>query len=174
MLIGVFAVRASAAAQARVATNLNIHSKVTINRPAAAIWSYIVDPSAWKKGATLTHRAGPPGQVGEVFAAAEPGDAAHVAFFVENVELERSQRRTIKIYAPTGALIGFATWTLRAGGGRTVVGYDVYTETLLDSARTPSMTPAQRQEAERSSVATNQRRFDVELLELKRLVEASR
>lgn len=168
------ATTASAAAQERVALNLVTHSVVTINRPAAAIWPLIVDPSGWKKGATLRHQSGPAGQAGEVFAAMEPGDGAKVAFWVENVELMPNQRRTIKLYAPTGSLIGYATWSIRAAGGRTVVGYDVYSETLIDPAQAKSMTPAQIREAERTSAAPNQKRFDQELLALKALVEKGR
>jgi hypothetical protein len=35
-----------------------------------------------------------------------------VAFLVENVELVPNQRRTIKLYAPTGSLIGYASRSL--------------------------------------------------------------
>ncbi len=174
VLVGMAGVPASVAAQDRVALNLVTHSEVMINRPAAAIWPLIVDPSGWKKGATLRHQSGSAGQAGEVFAAMEPGDGAQVAFLVENVELAPNQRRTIKLYAPTGDLIGYATWSLRAAGGRTVVGYDVYSETLIDPAQAKSMTPAQIREAERTSAAPNQQRFDQELLALKALVEKGR
>jgi hypothetical protein len=163
-----------AMAQARVAIDLNTHSEVTIDRSAAAIWPHIVDPSGWKQGARLRRHAGPAGEVGEVFAAQDPGDTATVSFFVENVELEPSRRRTIKLSAPAGALVGYASWTLRETAGRTVVQYDVYSETLLDAAQAQAMTPAQLAETERSSHATNKARFDQELLALKRLVEAGR
>ena len=174
VLVGLVAASGSAAAQARVATNLVTHSEVTIARPAAAIWPLIVDPGAWKKGASLRHHGGPAGKKGEVFAASEPGDAAKVAFLVENVELVPDQRRTIKLYLPTGVLIGYAAWSLRASGGGTVVGYDVYSETVIDPVQAKAMTPAQIQEVERAASAANQKRFDQELLELKRLVEAGR
>ncbi len=132
--------------------NLVTHSSVTIDRPASAIWPQILDPTEWKHGAKLWHNGGPVGQVGEVFAAGDPADKTKVAFLVENVELVANQRRTIK----------------------TVVTYDVYSETLIDPAQAKSMTVAQVLEAERTAFLANQKRFDEELRELKRLVEARR
>ena len=105
-------VAGQAAAQSRPATNLVTHSEVIIARSATAIWPWILDPSTWKHGAALSHRSGPIGGVGEVFAAYEPGDKAKVAFFVENVALATNRRRTIKLYSPTMALVGYAVWTL--------------------------------------------------------------
>ncbi|MFN0181005.1 MAG: hypothetical protein ACKVZ0_19540 [Gemmatimonadales bacterium] len=160
-------------AQDRMAINLNTHSVVTIDRPATAIWPHIIDPSSWKQGLKSRHHSGPPGEVGEVLAAVDPADPTKVAFFLENVELTRNQRRTIKLYLVDGTLIGFASWTLRAVAGRTVVGYDVHSETRPDPAQAKAMTALQRREAERSQQDANQRRFDEELLALKRLVEAS-
>ncbi len=171
-LVGIMA--GPAAAQERAAINLVTHSEVTIDRPATDIWPLIIDPSAWKAGATLKHRSGPAGKVGEILAAMEPGNGEKVTFLVENVELAPNERRTIKLYTPGGTLIGYATWSLRAGAGRTVVGYDVYSETLLDAAQAKAMTPAQLQEAERDAVVTNRKRFDQELLALKALVEKVR
>ncbi|MGE0552086.1 MAG: hypothetical protein AB7R55_01525 [Gemmatimonadales bacterium] len=165
-------------AQARAAIDLVTHSEVTIDRTAAAVWPRIVDPSAWKQGATLRHHAGPAGAVGEVFAALEPGDPGKVAFYVENVELEPGRRRTIKLIAPGaggsgGALIGYASWTLTERGGRTVVRYDVYSETVLEAAQAAATSAAERQKTERTARETSQARFARELVALKRLVEGS-
>jgi hypothetical protein len=162
----------SAAAQARPAMNLNTHSEVVIDRPAATIWPLIVDPTSWKQGTKSWHYAGPAGQLGEVFAAGDPANRKNVEFFFENVQLVPNQRRTIKIYAPAGELLGFAIWTLREAGARTVVEYDVYSESLVNSVEARTKTPAELRDAERSYVTTNQQRFDRELLGLKRLVEA--
>src|SRR5688572_15114959 len=113
-------------AQKRVAINLVTHSQVEIQRGAAAIWPRIVDPSEWKQGLKLRHHAGPTGTAGEIFAAFDPANPNDPpSFLVENVELVPNVRRTIKLYAPGGNLIGYATWTLEESGGRTVVGYDV-------------------------------------------------
>jgi hypothetical protein len=162
-----------ASAQARPATNLVTHSLVTIARPAAVVWPYILDPNEWKQGAKLWHHSGPPGQEGEVFAAGDPAMKAKILFFVENVELVPAQRRTIKIYEPGGTLAGFATWTVRSDGNKTLVGYDVYSETRIDAGQANRSNPAERQAAERRERQTNQQRFDRELVELKRLVEAN-
>ncbi|MEZ4588218.1 MAG: hypothetical protein R2909_17710 [Gemmatimonadales bacterium] len=167
------------AAQPRAAIDLVTHSEISIDRPAALIWPRILDPSAWKQGASLRHHAGPVGAVGEIFAAVEPADPGKVAFYVENVELEPRRRRTIKLIAPAGAtgsggsLIGYASWTLTESGGRTVVRYDVYSETRLDPAQAAATSAAERLEAERTARATSQARFDRELAALKRLAEGS-
>ena len=165
------AVAGAAAAQPRPALNLNTHSEIIIDRPPAAIWPSIRNPSRWKRGATLSHQSGPAGQLGEVFAARDPADTAKVLFLVENVELTPNRRRTIKLYEPSGGLVGYATWWLREQNGKTVVGYDVYSETLVDSARAKTMTPAQLHDTEQSALVANRKRFDEELRSLKRLVE---
>jgi hypothetical protein len=157
-------------AQDRAALNLVTHSQIWIDRPAAAIWPHILDPSRWKQGAKLTHRSGLRDQVGEVLVAVMPDDPAAAAFLVENVELVAPVRRTIKLYAPSGALMGYASWTLAETGGRTSVGYDVFSETLLGDAG-KSMAPDAIRRAERQEWDTNKKRFDAELMALKSLVE---
>lgn len=171
---GLMALAGPAAAQTRLASNLDTHSEVTIDRPAATIWPHILDPNAWKQGAKSWHHSGPIGRVGEVFAAGDPAEKAKAAFRFENVELVPNQRRTIKLYNPTGALIGYASWWLREQGGRTLVGYDVYSETLIDAAQAKATPLEKLREAERSAMTTNKARFDQELVALKRLVEAGR
>jgi len=161
------------AAQDRPALNLNTHSRVTIDAPAAAIWPHIVEPRAWKQGLEL-RRHGSPSGLGETFAAFAPGDPESIAFFVENVELLPNARRTIKLHTPDGALIGFATWTLVETGGHTVVGYDVYSETLLSDEQRRALTREALAEQEKASSASSQERFDAELRALKRLVETGR
>lgn len=174
LLLGILAPTSRvASAQDRPAINLNTHSTVTIDRTAAAVWPHILDPSGWKQGAKLWHHAGPVGQVGEIFAAGDPADKRQVMFLVENVELTPNTRRTIKLYLADGTLIGFASWSLRAEGGRTVVGYDVHSETRLAAAEAQAMPAAQIRETERGQQAANQQRFDQELVALKRLVEGS-
>lgn len=159
--------------QGRVAINLITSNEVTINRPAAAIWPKIVDPSAWKQGLKLVHRSGPVGGQGEVLAAVNPGDTT-TAFLVENAHVVVPRQRTIKLVSPAGQLMGFATWTLREAGGKTVVSYDVVSETVVPPAQAKSMTPAAVLEQERQGVDVNGRRFQAELEALKRLVEGSR
>src|SRR5258706_14406728 len=163
-----------ASAQSRPAMNLVTHSEVTIARAAAVIWPHIVDPNDWKQGSKLWHHSGPSAEEGEIFAAGDPATKAKVAFFVENVELVPQKRRTIKIYLPDGTLLGFATWTLRSAGAGTVAGYDVYSETRIDPGQAKAMSLADRLAAERLDREANEKRFDRELVELKRLVEAKR
>jgi len=164
----------SSVAQERVAINLITHSQVEIARQPTAIWPRIVDPSGWKQGLRLVRHAGPQGKAGEVFAAVDPAKAGPPAFFAENVELVPNQRRTIKLTSPSGTLIGFATWTLQEAGGRTVVAYDVYSETLLTPDQAKGMSAQAIAAQAREGYATNKKRFDAELLALKRLVESER
>jgi hypothetical protein len=166
-------ITATVAAQTRPAANLVTHSEVTIDRPAAKIWPHILDPNAWKQGAKAWHYAGPAGQVGEVFAAGDPAAKSKPEFLFENVELVPNQHRTIKIYATGGALIGYASWWLKEQGGRTVVGYDVYSETVIDPAQARASTPEKLRESERAAAATNKARFDQELVALKKLVDTA-
>ena len=72
LLAGMLVMAGSAAAQSRIALDLNTHSEVTIHRPAATIWPLIVDPNSWKQGSKNWHHSGPVGQLGEVFAAGDP------------------------------------------------------------------------------------------------------
>lgn len=159
---------------ARTATHLVTHSRVEVARPASAIWPFILDPTAWKQGLRLVHHSGPVGEVGETFAAVSPSAPAEPAYFVQNVELVPNQRRTVKLYEKGGVLIGFATFTLEASNGGTVVGYDVYTETVLPPERASQLTAAAVVEMERAARESSTRRFQAELESLKRLVESRR
>jgi len=168
VVVGSIVTVSAAAGQTRPAINLVTHSRVEISRGPSVIWPRIVDPSDWKQGLKLRHHAGTAGAACEVLAAVDPANPAEPAFLVENVELVPNVRRTIKLYLPSGGLIGYATWTLEPKGASTVVGYDVYSETLVpaEAARTADLAEQQRAEHE-----TNQKRFDAELVALKRLVE---
>jgi hypothetical protein len=163
-----------ALAQARVAVNLITHSSVQIDRPPAVIWPHIVEPNAWKQGLDLRPHAGQPGQIGEVFAAFDPADPGPIGFFAENVELVPNRRRTIKLYDAKGTLLGFGTWTLVVSGGGTMVGYDVYSETLIPPEQAGATSPRARAATEREALESNQKRFDSELAALKMLVEGGR
>ena len=91
---------------------------------------------------------------------------------MENVELVPDQRRTIKLLAIGGGLMGFATFTLDESGGRTVVGYDVYSETVLPPEAATGMSADSVARIDRTGREANSRRFQAELESLKRLVEA--
>jgi hypothetical protein len=169
LLLGLIVDVSRATAQTRPALNLVTHSQVEIDQGPAAIWPRIVDPSEWKQGLKLRHHAGTVGALGEVSAAVDPANPAEPAFLVENVEFVPNVRRTIKLYLPSGALIGYASWTLEPRGARTVVHYDVYSETLVPAGDAPGLAEQQRIQYE-----ANQQRFDAELVVLKRLVEGHR
>ncbi len=153
----------------RPALNLVTHSTVTIDRPAALVWPHIAEVNAWKQGATLRHHDGPVGETGETLAAIDPANPEAIGFYAENVEVVPGRRRSMKLYLPSGVLIGFASWTLAEEGGRTAVSYDVYSEFLLEPAQLAAMTPAQRAEQQQSHTTMNQQRFDAELVALARL-----
>lgn|GEM_PF-3589516 len=158
-----------AVAQARPAFNLITSNQIEINQPAATIWPKIVDPSSWKQGAKLVHRSGPAGERGEVLVAMGSDNA--VAFAVENVEMVANRRRTIKLVSPAGQLIGYAIWTLVPAGSKTVVRYDVFSETVLTAEQAAGMSAAALVEQERASQETNSKRFDAELAALKKQLE---
>jgi hypothetical protein len=170
LLAATATIASEAGGQTRPALDLVTHSEVTIDRRAAVIWPLIVDPSGWKQGLVLSHHSGPRGEAGEVFAARARDDTT-IAFFVENVELEAARRRTIKLYSPTGTLLGFATWTLEERGGKTAVRYDVYSESLVTSEQAAALGAEELRRQASANLATNKSRFDAELLALKRLVE---
>ena len=162
---------APAAAQERAAIDLVTHSAVEIERPAAAVWPYIVDPSEWKQGLALRHHHGERGREGEVLAAYDPAAPSTVVFLAENVELVPQARRTIKLVTPDGTLLGFATWSLVEEDGRTTVTYDVYSETVLPSEESVGITQESLAAMERDGYEANKRRFDAELVALKKLLE---
>lgn len=166
LALGVGATGAAAQTSLPV-VDLITHNQIEIGRPAETIWPLIVDPSKWKQGARLEHRAGPVGSVGEIFAALGPNGEA--TFFVENVELVPGRRRTIKLSQPDGVLIGYATWWLSPTTAGSIVGYDVYSELALPAGTpiAPAEIARQRSQAE----VVNGQRFDAELAALKRLVE---
>jgi hypothetical protein len=156
----------------RLAVNLNLHSQIEIERPAAAIWPHIMEPNSWKPDRKLVHYAGPEGQIGEVFAIGGTGNGGKIWFLVENVEIVPNLRRTIKMYDPEGHLLGFSTWLLTELDGRTIVAYDVHGESVLSSNRAKETTSESIAVQERDGHEVNKKRIDAELVTLKRLVEA--
>lgn len=170
--IGILSATASLAiAKDRPAIDLNVYGRIEINRTPAVVWPYIVEPNAWKPDRQLTHYAGIPGQLGEVFAIAD--QKGKIWFLVENVELVANQRRTIKLYTEDGRLLGFASWLLVDGGkGRTIVNYDVHAESLIPEDQIANTTSASLAAQKQQGYDGNKKRIDTELAELKRLVES--
>jgi hypothetical protein len=153
----------------RIATDLVLHSDVVIDRPAAAIWPYIVAPNIWKKGPKLNQVGGDAGKPGEIFAAVPRENTGESVFYVKNVEVVPNERRTMKLYQDNnGPLMGYASWELEEENGRTRVSYHVYTESLLSK----QITTSKLSELEKQDMEQHDKRFREELLDLKKLVES--
>jgi hypothetical protein len=149
------------------------HESILIDRPAAGIWPLILDTDQWKRELQHQHVSGAQGAIGEVVAHSVAKGQAPL-FYSETVELVPNIRRTIKLYAPNpGPLIGFASWELEERKGKTRVTYHVYSETLLSNDELESQTTGQIAAAQKLSDSQNRARFRTELVQLKRLAEAS-
>ena len=159
----VTAVPAFAQAEPESVTDLSLvtHNAVTIAAPPERIWPFIVDPGDWKAGAQLV-----PMEDGEHrFKAVMPDDPNTALFHVTNVEFNAPARRTIRLNALDGALIGFASWELTPANGGTRVAYHVYSQ-----QEAPPGGPAIDRDA---YVQANRTRFQEELIRLKQLVEGA-
>ena len=172
LIVGVIpqSVSAEAMPPKRVSRDLVTHDSIVINERAARVWPLIEDNSRWKKGLKTRHLDGVPGQTGEVLAACDA--AGKPVFYIENVEVAANKRRTVKLYdAENRSLIGYASWVLEEFSGKTRVSYHVYAEIALSAQDVQGLTAPDlaRQQAQYSE--ENQRRFQAELRELKRLVE---
>ena len=159
VLAGAVSAVGQTASEAPVDLSLVTHNAVTIAAPAERIWLYIVEPDAWKAGAQLVPVEG----AEDRFQAVMPNDPDTPLYHVRNVELDPPVRRTIRLNALDGALIGFATWELTPANGGTRVAYHVYSQ-----QEAPPGFPAIDREA---YLEDNRRRFQEELNSLKALVE---
>lgn len=139
------------------------HSGVVINAQASDVWPHILDPNHWKAGAELVPVEGED----QVFKAVMPNDPEVVAYFVENVELDAEQRRTIRIVQPDGSLLGYASWELTPVDEGVMVEYHVYSETRAP----PELAPEALSEMQSAYTQENAARFQSELETLKQLVE---
>lgn len=159
LLAALLCVASTAAAQGLPATiGLATHNAILIAASPAEIWPHVVDPSAWKAGAKLI----PLGDSAGRFKAVGPDDPDVALFYVDNVELVPERRRTIRLNAPDGALIGFASWELTQQDAATLVEYHVYSQQTLS--------PGQSRGAQREYQRSDFQRFQKELESLKRLV----
>lgn len=153
--------QAQTRSEAPVDLSLVTHNDITIAAPAERIWPHIVEPDAWKAGAQLVPVEGAEHR----FLAVMRGDPDTPLFAVTNVEFAPPARRTIRLNALDGALIGFATWELTPTEDGTRVAYHVYSQQEV-----PPGAPAIDREA---YVEDNRQRFQAELTSLKVLVEAA-
>ena len=97
------------------------------------------------------------------FKAVLPDDPETALFHVTNVEFDAPHRRTIRLNALDGALIGHASWELTPVDGGTRVAYHVYSQQTAP----PSQPPIDRE----AYVQANRTRFQEELNALRKLVE---
>jgi hypothetical protein len=105
---------------------------------------------------------------GEVFAVMGPG-STEARYYVENVELVRCERRTVKLFQGNErVLLGFASWGLREQDGTTTVTYDVYVQYPRPATSVETMSDG---ECEAVEAAEHSARFKEELESLKRIVE---
>jgi hypothetical protein len=163
---------ADAPAWERINLDLITHDSILIDRPPAAIWPLILDNSAWKQGVKALHVSGSRGQVGEVFAATLRDSSSKPLFYMQNIEVVDSRRRTIKLYdAGGGPLIGYASWELLDLGGKTRVSYHVYAEIPLPVEEARDKSPESVAKKQSRYTAKNRSRFQAELKALKRLIE---
>ena len=139
--------------------SLVTHNAVVIAAAPEGIWPHIVDPDAWKAGARLVPVEGAEHR----FKAVMPDDPDTALFHVTNVEFDAPRRRTMRLNALDGALIGHASWELTLVDGGTRVAYHVYSQQTLP----PGQPPIDRE----AYVQANRARFQEELNALRTLVE---
>ena len=114
-----------AAALQMIDVDFVVHCAIEVDAPRNTVWPFIVDTNSWM-GQHVRAVAGPAGKVGERFEVTMPGSDT-VLFHLENVELEASRRRTLRVYAPDGTFYGYSSWAIAdSNGGGTAVTYDVY------------------------------------------------
>jgi hypothetical protein len=158
----------------RPTIELNSHTSVLIDLPAEKIWPHIIDPSAWKQGASIIHIDGPEGGLGEVTGAIMPDAPETILFYAKTVELEPNRRKTIKLYGTEGGpLIGFASWQLEPVDGSTRVSYHVYSESPLADVGLADAPTEEVQAFQIEYHKANHERFQRELEGLKKILEAN-
>jgi hypothetical protein len=175
LLTGLVALRASADEPVPpAALDLVTQNEVLIKATPAEIWPQIVAPNAWKSGPKLLVVSGEPTRIGATFNAVMPDSPQKIEFHAENVEMVAQRRRTIRLNAPDGALIGFAMWELTPRNGATLVEYRVYSQVAIPPQNGVSMTPSELAAVQANYYNVNYQRFDAELATLKQLVERQR
>jgi hypothetical protein len=137
------------------------HHTVNIAAPEDRVWPWILEPNRWKQGPELKLLEGGAGNVGARFGAVLPADPTNILYHVAAVEVVPRVRRTLRLNALDGSLIGFSSWRLSGGEDTTIVDYDVYTQASLDLTVDAIATLCTQSDA----------RFQAELEALRALVE---
>jgi hypothetical protein len=139
--------------------DLVTHNSVLIKADAATIWPRVVEPGEWKQGAQLVAID----DTNMVFHAVMPDNPDQPLFLVVTTEFVPDARRTIRLSALDGSLMGYASWRLQPVDGDTLVTYDVYSY----AAALPEGL------SEGQYVKMNRDRFQAELEGLKALIEGA-
>jgi len=173
VLLCLMTLRASAQEPNRAPTlDLVTHNETLIAATPAKIWPFIVEPGAWKTGPSLIASNGDPAHLGEKFKAVMPDAPEKVLFYAQNVEIDAPRRRTLRLNALDGALIGFAIWELTPQHGSTLVAYRVYSQIALPASAAGAEATADASAAQTNYFNSSYRRFTAELAALKLLVES--
>ena len=150
-----------------VSVDLITHNSVSIAAPAAQVWPWIIDTNAWKQGTKLALVDGAADQPGGRFGAYLPKDPTNILLEVTNAEVVPEVRRTIRLNAPGGALMCFASWKLSPDGETTIVEYDVYGVAPVELPA--SYTDHDKQRVTGELRAQSEERFNAELAALRDL-----
>jgi hypothetical protein len=169
LLFAVLLLSTPASAQAPAPFDFITHNEVVINASPAAVWPHLRNVNAWKAGAKAFPFDGTPGAVGERFKAAAAADAVSF-YFIETVELTQPTRWTIRLNTQAGELMGYATWTLAAAPGGTLLRYDTF---LLSRPAEVLPSPEARAAFAARTNREAAQRMDSEFLRLKQLVESA-
>ncbi len=137
------------------------HNEIQIAASPAQVWPHLRNVNAWKEGAKATHFDGGRDVVGERFKASSDPTGANF-YFIETVEIAPGTRWTIRLNTAKGDLMGYATWTLTAAPGGTLLRYDTFLRSQLAGGATPAGT-----------IRAAGQRMDSEFSRLKRLIETA-
>ena len=147
--------------------DLVTHNSISIAAAPASIWPWILSGEGWKNGVKLVLIEGAADQPGALFGAHLPEAPDNILYHAVNVEIIPELRRTIRMSALNGTLIGFAGWRLSSAGVGATVEYDVYLQT-------EGPAPSSAEECrllQQSLVVEYHNRFADELERLRSLVE---
>ncbi|WP_165436239.1 SRPBCC family protein [Amycolatopsis suaedae] len=142
--------------------DLVTHNSVEIPAEPAVIWPFLLDTNSWKQGAKPVRESGEPDAVGEVRVARGQSDGVEYVLTVETVVLEPPFRKVVKLLTGSPGDPGWAAWQLVPLGDSALVSYDVYSRHDIGGAGL----------SVEDYLASHRVRFDAELAELARLVEA--
>lgn len=146
--------------------SLASHNEIEIKARPKAIWPFIVDTSTWKAATQSTLIAGRRGDIGEVLRINGSSSEGKYAFQTEVIVLEKLKRKVIRIYGLDDNPTAFGAWILYPRGDTTLLSYEVFAEYPM-----PGVAVEQLKAISQQVNTTNRDRYQIELEQLKRLVE---